>query len=353
MSMSQNFSGAHLSLTDPRSVAIYDTYEDAQKAVDYLADHKFPVEKLMIVGTDLKSMERVTGTLSWGKVLIAGALSGVMWGLMLAVLLWILIPGYSVVMMVTWGLLMGVIYGALSQAIQYGMTRGKRDFASQTAVVATHYEVLGEADSFQEARALLGEKPLAWRPQTGNTGVLPVVQQVAPDESASVDASQRATFGPSTPTVPETQSSPSMSVAPAAPAGPSMQFAPALSPMAAAAAASPTEGALQEIVNSHVWGTAVPNAVPEPAPAPVPEPSPMDGALQQIVNSDAWTLPAPAEVASGDVASEPIAPPVTWHSHRAVDEQRSDDDTDPGPGAAARRSNTIARPEMGSLLDDD
>ena len=33
----------------------------AQKAVDYLADNEFPVENCLIVGTDLKQMERVTG----------------------------------------------------------------------------------------------------------------------------------------------------------------------------------------------------------------------------------------------------------------------------------------------------
>ena len=177
MSMQHNPPGPHLSLADPRSVAIYDTYADAQKAVDYLADHKFPVQKLAIVGTDLKSIERVTGTLSWGKVLMTGAAGGVMWGLMLSVLLWIFLPGRALINYLLWGLLFGILYGMLSQAVQYAMTRGQRDFSSQTAVVATHYEVLGEADAFQEARTLLGENPLAWRQASGNTAIQPVVKE--------------------------------------------------------------------------------------------------------------------------------------------------------------------------------
>jgi len=165
-----------LSLKDPRSVAIYDAYEDAQKAVDYLADHDFPVERLAIVGTDLKSVERVTGRLTWGKVLLTGAAGGVMWGLALAVLLWIFVPGHSLVSYLVWGLLFGVLYGVLASAVQYAMTRGQRDFSSEQAVIATHYEVLGESDVFAKARSLLGENPLAWHAPTGNTAMQPVVR---------------------------------------------------------------------------------------------------------------------------------------------------------------------------------
>ena len=45
----------------PQSVGIYNTYDEAQRAVDYLADEKFEVQNLAIVGTDLKSVERVLG----------------------------------------------------------------------------------------------------------------------------------------------------------------------------------------------------------------------------------------------------------------------------------------------------
>jgi len=183
MSPQPNF--ALLKLNDPRSVAVYDTYEDASKAVDYLVDHQFPVERLAIVGTDLKSVERVTGRLSWGKVLVSGGIGGVMWGLALAVLLWLFVPGHSIVNYVLWGVLFGVVYGMLASAVQYAMTRGQRDFSSQTAVIATHYEVMGESDVFQKARALLGENPLAWRPPTDTTAMQPVVK-AAPAASPTV-----------------------------------------------------------------------------------------------------------------------------------------------------------------------
>ena len=56
-----------------RSLGVYDTYPQAQHVVDYLADHDFPVQNVAIVGTELKSIERVTGRLTRGKVALAGA----------------------------------------------------------------------------------------------------------------------------------------------------------------------------------------------------------------------------------------------------------------------------------------
>ena len=60
----------------PQSVGIYNTYAEAQKAVDYLADEKFEVQNLAIVGTELKSVERVLGRRSWGTVITQGVQSG-------------------------------------------------------------------------------------------------------------------------------------------------------------------------------------------------------------------------------------------------------------------------------------
>ena len=49
-----------LTLQFPASLAVYDDYAAAQKAVDHLADEHFPVGECMIVGTDLKRVERIT-----------------------------------------------------------------------------------------------------------------------------------------------------------------------------------------------------------------------------------------------------------------------------------------------------
>lgn len=43
------------------TVARFDEYSSAQRAVDWLSDDGFPVEQLDIVGSDLRLVERVTG----------------------------------------------------------------------------------------------------------------------------------------------------------------------------------------------------------------------------------------------------------------------------------------------------
>lgn len=37
--------------------------------MDYLSDQQFPVQQVTIVGVDLMQVERVTGRLTWPKVL--------------------------------------------------------------------------------------------------------------------------------------------------------------------------------------------------------------------------------------------------------------------------------------------
>src|SRR3954466_7066684 len=75
-----------LQLQFPQSLAVYDDYAAAQKAVDFLSDKEFPVENCMIVGTDLKQVERITGRITTGKVAIGGALSGLWLGIFIGVI---------------------------------------------------------------------------------------------------------------------------------------------------------------------------------------------------------------------------------------------------------------------------
>src|ERR1700753_2973988 len=69
------------------TVARFDDYETAQRAVDQLSDDGFPVENLDIVGSELRLVERVTGRLTRGRAAGAGALSGLWAGLLLGGLL--------------------------------------------------------------------------------------------------------------------------------------------------------------------------------------------------------------------------------------------------------------------------
>ena len=74
------------------SLGVFEKYVDAQKAVDTLSDNQFPVENCLIVGTDLKQIERVTARLTWGRVALGGLLSGVWLGLFVGLILSLFSP---------------------------------------------------------------------------------------------------------------------------------------------------------------------------------------------------------------------------------------------------------------------
>jgi hypothetical protein len=147
-----------LLLDYPMSLAVYDDYAAAQHVVDHLADRQFPVQNVLIVGTDLKQVERVTGRLTWGRVLLAGALSGGWIGLFVGLIFGLFTDeGWFAVIVST--MLVGALFGIMWAAIGYSATRGRRDFTSVTQVVATRYELLVEHKHAEQARALLAELP--------------------------------------------------------------------------------------------------------------------------------------------------------------------------------------------------
>lgn len=151
-------SRAALSLQFPQSLGVYDDYADAQKAVDHLADNGFPVENVLIVGTDLKQVERVTGRLTTGRVALGGALSGVWLGLFVGLIFSLFGTG-EVFAVIASTALFGALFGLIWALTGYAMTRGRRDFTSVQQVVATKYEVLVEHKVAAQGRELLADLP--------------------------------------------------------------------------------------------------------------------------------------------------------------------------------------------------
>jgi LytS/YehU family sensor histidine kinase len=126
--------------------------------VDFLADEKFPVEQCMIVGTDLKRIERITGRLTSGRVALAGLLSGLWLGLFVG-LIFSLFTEEDALGVILSTLLLGALFGVVWSLLGYALTRGQRDFSSVTQVVATRYEVLVEHKVAAQARELLAGLP--------------------------------------------------------------------------------------------------------------------------------------------------------------------------------------------------
>lgn len=149
-----------LRLDYPQSLVVYDDYAAAQKAVDFLSDEKFPVEQLMIVGTDLKRIERITGRLTTSRVALSGLLSGVWFGLFIGLVLSLFASeGDGALAIILTTVLIGAVFMMVFALVGYALTRGQRDFSSVTAVVATKYEVLVEHKSAAQARELLAKLP--------------------------------------------------------------------------------------------------------------------------------------------------------------------------------------------------
>jgi len=142
----------------PQSLAVYDDYAAAQRTVDFLSDNKFPVENCMIVGTDLRQTERITGRLTTGRVAVSALVGGAWFGLFIGVLFSLWGSGNAFAEILTTVVLGALVY-LIFALVRYAATGGRRDFSSVTQVVATKYEVLVEHKVAAQARELLAKLP--------------------------------------------------------------------------------------------------------------------------------------------------------------------------------------------------
>jgi hypothetical protein len=136
------------------TVATYPEYASAQRAVDYLSDNEFPVERTAIVGTDLRLVENVTGRLTIVRAALAGAATGAWFGLFIGLLFGIFSESNWVGVILA-GVLIGALWGAVFGAIAHAMTGGRRDFTSTSSLQASQYAISVDADHADQARQLL------------------------------------------------------------------------------------------------------------------------------------------------------------------------------------------------------
>lgn len=135
-------------------IGSYEKYQEAQRAVDYLADNEFPVQDVTIVGVEPMLVERVSARLTWGRVLSAGAASGAWLGLFVGLLLSLFTAGGGITPILI-GMVSGIVFGLASSAVRYGATKGQRDFVSHSQLVARRYDVLCKPRNAELGRTLL------------------------------------------------------------------------------------------------------------------------------------------------------------------------------------------------------
>jgi len=148
------------SATAPKTtVATYGDYAAAERAVDYLSDQGFPVERAAIVGTGLKTVEQIAGRLTTGRAAAMGAMQGATIGLLFGLLFGLFFSGPDFLGVVLYGLVAGIIFGATFGAIGQAMQGGRRDFASVRSMEAEKYEVQVDHEVSARAKQLLAELP--------------------------------------------------------------------------------------------------------------------------------------------------------------------------------------------------
>ena len=140
-------------------VASFESYEDAQRVVDRLADVVFPVDRVKIVGHDLSFVENVIGRRTYGRAAGEGALGGALIAGFLGVLFGLLDwfdPIISALALGLYGVVFGAVIGAVIGLVAHAMTDGKRDFASIRSLSAARFDVLADAEIADRARGHVG-----------------------------------------------------------------------------------------------------------------------------------------------------------------------------------------------------
>jgi hypothetical protein len=141
-----------------RVIATFDNYADAERAVDYLSDQHFAVEKVAIIGRDLELVEQVLGRMNYGWAALRGAMTGALTGALIGWIFglfdWVR-PLLASVTLACYGLIFGALMGALLGLLMYALQRGRRDFASVYSLQPRHYEVLADVEVADEATRLL------------------------------------------------------------------------------------------------------------------------------------------------------------------------------------------------------
>lgn len=133
----------------------YETYPEAQAVVDLLAKREFPVKQLSIIGSDLKTVERVTGKLTYARAAGAGAASGAWFGLFFGLILFMFSGEPGSLIFVGAALFIGAGFGMIFGIVSYTMNRRRRDFTSVHQVLAGSYQIVVDPAVSLRAQELL------------------------------------------------------------------------------------------------------------------------------------------------------------------------------------------------------
>jgi len=137
----------------------YESHAEAQQVVNRLAEAEFEVAQVAIIGSDLKTVERVTGRMTYGRAAAAGAASGAWFGLFFGLLL--LLIGTPNPLVAGAAILIGAAFGMLFGIASYAITRRSQDYTSATQVLASSYQIIIAPELLTRAQEVLARPAAA------------------------------------------------------------------------------------------------------------------------------------------------------------------------------------------------
>lgn len=151
--------------------------------VDRLAKADFAVKGLVIVGSDLTTVERVTGRLSYARAALTGAGSGAWLGLFFGLLLFLFspVPEFSLILAAA---LIGAGFGMTFGIASYAINRRRRDFSSTHQVLAGSYRIIIDPSQTAKARQALAGGPV-WPPSDEATPADRTSESAMPADGAA------------------------------------------------------------------------------------------------------------------------------------------------------------------------
>lgn len=143
--------------TPRRTIARYESYDDAERAVDALSDLRFPVDRVAIVGIGLRSVEQVVGRVTTWRAALYGTGQGALIGLFVGLLFSLFFTGPAFFVVLAYSVVVTALFGGAFGAIAHALQHGRRDFSSVGGVYADSVELQVDAEVADEAQRLLGQ----------------------------------------------------------------------------------------------------------------------------------------------------------------------------------------------------
>ena len=141
-------------------IASFGSYAEAERAVDFLADRRFPLEDLALITRGLRVAGRRARRREYRKAavdgLMSGAALGALVGLFLGAAAFVGSPSSWIVFALA-GLPLGALGGGLLWAVRHARPRYGREVAALRRLAVDRYDLVATADVADVARRLLGE----------------------------------------------------------------------------------------------------------------------------------------------------------------------------------------------------